>query len=354
MSTIASASRVLLASLEPRRETRPRRAHPARPVAAVGVNLTQRVALGGGRAALATPCAPCAPCATLGRSRRALNTVALVNVELGPAAVLGASVMTSAIALYQVRASRPEVSRDQDVFFSSVGLLCGGILVFQGWRLDPLMLFGQLLTVGTAVAFASETIGLRQEILNRELADTEDLLSPGMGGATNGGRGYERDRRGDGRNRGRGGGGGGGGGAGRGPMAPLPPPRTRVEFDQADGWRDARNPGSTPWGREQQGGDEFVYDAGAARGASSYGGGVDDARGGGVPPGGGARGRDSSKRADSSESGGGYMDGFQEGRGSAPGGGVRREGRGDPGGGGKYDDSFGPGRFGDDNDDWEL
>ena len=45
MSTIASASRVLLASLAPRRETRPRRAHPARPVAAVGVNLTQRVAL---------------------------------------------------------------------------------------------------------------------------------------------------------------------------------------------------------------------------------------------------------------------------------------------------------------------
>ena len=107
MSTIASASRVLLASLAPRRETRPRRAHPARPVAAVGVNLTQRVALGGGRAALATPCAPCAPCATLGLSRRALNTVALVNVDLGPAAVLGASVMTSAIALYQVRASRP-------------------------------------------------------------------------------------------------------------------------------------------------------------------------------------------------------------------------------------------------------
>ena len=126
-------------------------------------------------------------------------------------------------------------------------------------------------------------------------------------------------------------------------MAPLPPPRTRTEFDEGDGWRDARNPGSTPWGREQQGGDEFVYDAGAARGASSYGGGG----------GGGARGRDSSKRV-SSESGGGYMDGFQEGRGSAPGGGVRRDGRGDPGGGGKYDDSFGPGRFGDDNDDWEL
>ena len=108
------------------------------------------------------------------RGRGSLRVRALVNVDLGPAAVLGASVMTSAIALYQVRASRPEVSRDQDVFFSSVGLLCGGILVFQGWRLDPLMLFGQLLTVGTAVAFASETVGLRQEILDRERAGIDD------------------------------------------------------------------------------------------------------------------------------------------------------------------------------------
>jgi hypothetical protein len=39
--------------------------------------------------------------------------------------------MASALVLYQVRASRPEVSRDQDVFFSSIGLLCGGILIFQ-------------------------------------------------------------------------------------------------------------------------------------------------------------------------------------------------------------------------------
>lgn len=31
----------------------------------------------------------------------------------------------------QVRTVRPEISRDYDVFFSSVGLLCGGILVFQ-------------------------------------------------------------------------------------------------------------------------------------------------------------------------------------------------------------------------------
>ena len=102
------------------------------------------------------------------QKRRRFSIKALVSVDVGPAAVLGTSLMLSSIALYQIRATRPEVSRDKDVFFSSVGLLCGGILVFQGWRLDPLMLFGQLMTAGTAIAFASETIGLRQNLLEVE------------------------------------------------------------------------------------------------------------------------------------------------------------------------------------------
>ena len=105
-----------------------------------------------------------------------------MSVDLGPSVVLGSSLMVSAVALYQVRASRPEVSRDKDVFFSSIGLLCGGILIFQGWRLDPLMLFGQLLTTATAVAFATETISLRQELLNAEDAGN-------LGGRPRGGRG---------------------------------------------------------------------------------------------------------------------------------------------------------------------
>jgi len=98
------------------------------------------------------------------------NIRALVQIDLGPSVVLGSSLMVSAIALYQVRASRPEVSRDKDVFFSSIGLLCGGILIFQGWRLDPLILFGQLLTTATAVAFATETISLRQELVDTEMS----------------------------------------------------------------------------------------------------------------------------------------------------------------------------------------
>ena len=37
------------------------------------------------------------------------------------------------------------LSRYYDSFFSSIGLLCGGILIFQGWRLDPILQFMQIL-----------------------------------------------------------------------------------------------------------------------------------------------------------------------------------------------------------------
>lgn len=63
--------------------------------------------------------------------------------------------------LYFLRSVRPEVSRDYDIFFSAVGLLCGLILLFQGWRLDPILQFGQLLLSGSTVFFAAETIRLR-------------------------------------------------------------------------------------------------------------------------------------------------------------------------------------------------
>jgi hypothetical protein len=42
-----------------------------------------------------------------------------------------------------------------------VGLLCGGILFFQGWRLDPILQFGQFLLASTTVFFAYESVRLR-------------------------------------------------------------------------------------------------------------------------------------------------------------------------------------------------
>jgi len=86
----------------------------------------------------------------------------IVNVGFGPAGILGIAVAVSGAALYFLRSVRPELSRDHDIFFAAVGLLCGGILFFQGWRLDPILLFGQLLLTGSSVFFAVESIRLRQ------------------------------------------------------------------------------------------------------------------------------------------------------------------------------------------------
>ena len=88
----------------------------------------------------------------------------MVNVDFSPALVLGAGLVGGGLALYQLRRLRPSLSRDFDVVVSSIAIFSGGILVFQGWRLDPLLLFCQLLTAGMALSFAVETLRLREEV----------------------------------------------------------------------------------------------------------------------------------------------------------------------------------------------
>ncbi|AFY59292.1 Ycf66 protein N-terminus [Synechococcus sp. PCC 6312] len=86
----------------------------------------------------------------------------IVNVGLGPAGILGIGLAVGGAVLYFLRSVRPELARDHDIFFAAVCLLCGGILFFQGWRLDPILFFGQVLLTGSAVFFAIESIRLRR------------------------------------------------------------------------------------------------------------------------------------------------------------------------------------------------
>jgi len=89
------------------------------------------------------------------------SVLAQVNIGTNPASILGIFLAVAGAGLYGLRTVRPELSRDQDIFFAAVGLLCGFIFIFQGWRLDPILQFGQLLLVGTTVYFAYESIRLR-------------------------------------------------------------------------------------------------------------------------------------------------------------------------------------------------
>jgi Ycf66 protein N-terminus len=85
----------------------------------------------------------------------------LVNASLNWASIVGIVLAVGGAFLYFMRNFKPALARDYDVFFAAVGLLCGGILFFQGWRLDPILQFGQFLLAGTTVFFAYESVRLR-------------------------------------------------------------------------------------------------------------------------------------------------------------------------------------------------
>ena len=87
----------------------------------------------------------------------------MVNASLNWASIVGIVLAVCGAGLYFLRSFKPALARDYDVFFAAIGLLCGGILFFQGWRLDPILQFGQFLLVGTTVFFTYDSIRLRGE-----------------------------------------------------------------------------------------------------------------------------------------------------------------------------------------------
>ncbi|GEM_PF-984957 len=87
--------------------------------------------------------------------------LAQVNIGSGPATLLGIALPVAGVALYFLRTIRPSLARDHDIFFAAVSVVCGCILLFQGWRLDPILGLGQFMMTGSAIFFAVESIRLR-------------------------------------------------------------------------------------------------------------------------------------------------------------------------------------------------
>jgi len=123
----------------------------------------------------------------------------LVNASLNWASIVGIVLAVCGAGLYFLRSFKPALARDYDVFFAAIGLLCGGILFFQGWRLDPILQFGQFLLAGTTVFFAYESVRLRgiatdQARRSSYFDDEPELPRSSRGGLADGGsdRNYER------------------------------------------------------------------------------------------------------------------------------------------------------------------
>jgi hypothetical protein len=90
----------------------------------------------------------------------------MINFSFGPNIFLGIIVSFGVLILYFLRNIKPEVARDEDIFFATIGLLYSCILMVHGWRLDPILLFSQVLIIVTVLVAGWENIRLRGLIAN--------------------------------------------------------------------------------------------------------------------------------------------------------------------------------------------
>ena len=90
----------------------------------------------------------------------------MINVIFEPNILLAMLIGVVMAFLYFLRIVKPQIARDQDIFFATIGLLYSSILVIHGWRLDPILLFSQVLIIASLLVAGWENIRLRGLLAN--------------------------------------------------------------------------------------------------------------------------------------------------------------------------------------------
>lgn len=90
----------------------------------------------------------------------------MINIGFGPNILLGLILGFGVILLYFLRVVKPEIARDEDIFFATIGLLYSCIIIIHGWRLDPILLFSQVLIIISLLVAGWENIRLRGLLAN--------------------------------------------------------------------------------------------------------------------------------------------------------------------------------------------
>ncbi|GLC40909.1 hypothetical protein PLESTM_001125000 [Pleodorina starrii] len=107
-----------------------------------------------------------------------VRAVAMVNVDFAsPSLLLGTMLIGCGVLLLNLRNFQNKVSRDADIVVAAMVSIVGSTLIFQGWRLDPLLLLCQALTTSVAFWYGMETFRLR----SKEADLPPPQLPPGMG-----------------------------------------------------------------------------------------------------------------------------------------------------------------------------
>jgi Mn2+/Fe2+ NRAMP family transporter len=90
----------------------------------------------------------------------------MINIIVEPALLIGGTFAIVMISLYSLRFINPNLATDWDIFITTLGVVYSSIIVIHGWRLDPILLFSQVLLIFITFSFCWTLIRQR-EIIRR-------------------------------------------------------------------------------------------------------------------------------------------------------------------------------------------
>jgi uncharacterized membrane protein len=93
----------------------------------------------------------------------------MINIIVEPALLLGGLFAILMISFYCLRFVNPNLSTDWDIFLTTLGIVYSSIIIIHGWRLDPILLFSQVLLIFISFSFC--WILIRQREIIRRLID---------------------------------------------------------------------------------------------------------------------------------------------------------------------------------------
>ena len=93
----------------------------------------------------------------------------MLNIIVEPALLLGVLFAIVMIFLYGLRFVNPNLASDWDIFITTLGIVYSSILIIHGWRLDPILLFSQVLLIFITFSFC--WILVRQREIIRRLIE---------------------------------------------------------------------------------------------------------------------------------------------------------------------------------------
>jgi len=97
----------------------------------------------------------------------------MINIIYNPNFLLSSFLLFGISIFYSLRIVRPEISKEEDIFLTSITSLYAFILIIHGWRLDPILFFSQILLVFALLIIGWENIRLRGLVAKAVKSDLE-------------------------------------------------------------------------------------------------------------------------------------------------------------------------------------